>query len=139
MVNLFRCHAKPLIWRNRTLVQAQPLSLAFWGLRFESSEWKKLFKMALAAPTIDPARPPELYCETNTSTQVTLVFDLRDANTPEPQLFPFGFETSRKLALLVLAFEGEIDKLLADHRGYITHSVSLFPDMILHGLRELID
>ena len=109
--------------------------MVLWGLLFESSDWEKLLKIALAAPTVDRAHPPELYCETNSSTQITLRFDLRNTTTPEPKLFPLGFETSRKLALLVLAFEGEIDKLLADHRGYITHSVSLFPDKLIHVLR----
>lgn len=39
------------------------------------------------------------------------------------EIIPFGEYRIRKLALLLLAFEGEFDKLLANHAGYITQSV----------------
>ena len=35
----------------------------------------------------------------------------------------FGFTSLKSLAMLIVAFEGEIDKLLPDHRGYVTQSV----------------
>lgn len=107
------------------LVEAEPLFLAFSGLRFDDAGWREFFKSALAGPTLEAANPPDLYCETNTSTEVTINFDMRikrPVNDP-PDIFDSGLTVSKNLAMLVLAFEGEIDKLLPDHRGYVTQSV----------------
>lgn len=106
-------------------VEAEPLFLAVNGLRFDDATWRKTFKSALAGSTRNPANPPDLYCETNTSTEVSINFDMRIKRPGKglPQVFDFGFTVSKNLAMLVLAFEGEIDKLLPDHRGYVTQSV----------------
>ncbi len=40
---------------------------------------------------------------------------------------PFDDHLIKKLALLLVAFESEIDKVLPDHAAYVTHSVRLFP------------
>lgn len=106
-------------------VEAEPLFLAFNGLRFDDVKWRETFKSALAGPTHDAANSPELYCETNTSTEVTINFDMRIKRPGKGHhdIFDFGLTASKNLAMLVLAFEGEIDKLLPDHRGYVTQSV----------------
>lgn len=106
-------------------VEAAPLFLAFNGLRLDDAMWRGHFKSALAGPTLDAANPPELYCETNTSTEITINFNLRMKRPAKgnPDILDFGFTSLKSLAMLVLAFEGEIDKLLPDHRGYVTQSV----------------
>lgn len=81
-------------------VEAEPLFLAFTGLRFDDAKWRETFKSALAGPILDAAN-----------------------RIDRPGKFGFGLTVSKNLAMLVLAFEGEIDKLLPDHRGYVTQSV----------------
>jgi hypothetical protein len=79
-------------------------------------------------------KPPELYCETNTSTHVVLRFQLTTTKknpsgnhgSAEGKIIPFDDHLIKKLALLLVAFESEIDKVLPDHAGYVTHSVRLF-------------
>lgn len=106
-------------------VEAEPLFLAVNGLRFLDPTWRKTFKSALASPSLDAANPPELYCETNMSTEVTVNFDrhIKQPAKGSPDIFDFGLTVSKNLAILVLAFEEEIDKLLPDHRGYVTQSI----------------
>lgn len=106
-------------------VEAEPLFLAFDGLRFDDARWRETFRSALAGPTLNTADPPALYCETNTSTEVIISFDMRvkRPGKARPEMRDFGLTVSKNLAMLVLAFEGEIDKLLPDHRGYVTQSV----------------
>ncbi|MCJ1260998.1 hypothetical protein MMC22_000862 [Lobaria immixta] len=60
------------------------------------------------------------------STEVTVNFDRRinQRGKDRPGKFGFGLTVSKNLAMLVLVFEGEIDKLLPDHRGYVTQSAS---------------
>lgn len=108
-------------------VEAEPLFLAFNELRFDDAGWRDIFKSALTGPTLDAdaINPPDLYCETNTSTEVTVNFDMRIKRpvNDHPNIFDSSLTVSKNLAMLVLAFEGEIDKLLPDHRGYVTQSV----------------
>jgi len=60
----------------------------------------------------------DLYCELNTSTH----FHVEIGNAAGDG--GFDLETVKRLAILVLCFEKEIDKMLADHMGYIYESVS---------------
>lgn len=74
--------------------------------------------------------PPELYCETNTSTQLLLRFEvtrdqyLGDREGMVEETVPLSTYQVKRLALVLLAFESEIDQLLPDHAGYVTESVS---------------
>lgn len=84
---------------------------------------------------IDDAKPEakepiEMYCETNDSTHVRISYYFRRVGPDGellafPNTLPFGFPVMRRLAAILLAFEKEIDKLLADNVGYVTHHVRL--------------
>ena len=77
----------------------------------------------------DPYEGADLYCELNPSTH----FHVAIGNVAGDG----GFELStvQRLAILVLAFEKMIDKMLADHMGYITESVS----MIGYAVSQYLD
>lgn len=60
---------------------------------------------------------PLLYCETNSTTQLMVRVNLDQGRRRRT------LEKIKKLAMLVLAFEEEIDKMLADHVGYINENV----------------
>lgn len=66
----------------------------------------------------DPYEEADLYCELNPSTH----FHVEVGNIAGDGRFELP--TVQRLAILVLAFEKLIDKMLADHMGYITESVS---------------
>ena len=72
----------------------------------------------LLRPVSNPDDEADIYCELNTSTH----FHVQIGNVAGDG----GFElpTVQRLAILVLAFEKMIDKMLADHMGYICESVS---------------
>lgn len=62
---------------------------------------------------------PHLYCETNSTTHLRIYVRLDNYGRRRRTL-----ETVKKLAMLVLAFEELIDKMLADHVGYTSEDVS---------------
>jgi hypothetical protein len=66
----------------------------------------------------DPFEEADLYCELNPSTHFHVQVGNIGGNGH------FKLPTIQRLAILVLAFEKLIDKMLADHMGYITESVS---------------
>jgi len=66
----------------------------------------------------DPYEEADLYCELNPSTH----FHVQVGNIAGNGRF--ALQTVQRVAILVLAFEKLIDKMLADHMGYITESVS---------------
>lgn len=66
----------------------------------------------------DPFEEADLYCELNPSTHFHVQIGNIGGNGH------FKLPTIQRLAILVLAFEKLIDKMLADHMGYITESVS---------------
>lgn len=63
-----------------------------------------------------------LYCETNSTTHLRICVNLDNHGRRRRTL-----ETVKKLAMLVLAFEEVIDKMLADHVGYTNEDVSTTP------------
>lgn len=120
--------------------QTEPLKAILRGFEFENKAWSDVLGVVFAAK-LASTKLPELYCETNTSTQVLLRFGLRvpkqaipppNGNKESAQRLLFDTQIIRKLALLLLAFEGEIDKLLANHTGYITQSVCSPPFLAIH-------
>ncbi|MCJ1470957.1 hypothetical protein MMC07_009605 [Pseudocyphellaria aurata] len=119
--------------------EAEPLFLAFDALRFDDAAWRETFKSAFAGSTPSPANPPTIYCETNTSTEVIIGFDMRIKRSGKArhEMRDFGLTVSKNLAMLVLAFEGEIDKLLPDHRGYVTQSASALSNAYNSTLKTL--
>ena len=88
--------------------------------------WGPFLQDSFSTDVAKSTGQPEMYCETNSSTHLLVKFELNvinpTASTPTPAVLPDAI-VIKKLALLLVAFEGEIDKLLADHAGYITHSV----------------
>ena len=66
----------------------------------------------------DPYEEADLYCELNPSTH----FRVEIGNVAGDGRFELP--TVQRFAILILAFEKLIDKMLADHMGYITESVS---------------
>ena len=74
-------------------------------------------RRVLETPSEDAA---VLYCETNSTTHLTVRIRV-DQGRWMHQIEPL--EKVKKLAMLVLAFEPEIDKMLADHVGYINEDV----------------
>ena len=63
-------------------VEAEPLFLAFDGLRLDDAMWREHFTSALAGPTLHAAHPPELYCETNASTEIIINL-VKASRTPQ--------------------------------------------------------
>ncbi len=112
--------------------QADPLKIILPGFQFESMSWINDLRMSFSEKR-SLTKPPELYCETNSSTHVVLRFRLMTTTknpdnhgSEEGRIIPFDDHLIKKLALLLVAFESEIDKLLPAHAGYVTHSVRLF-------------
>lgn len=104
---------------NSSTDEAQPikiisppyLGLAHWG-EFETDIQTLL---GTASEEEDDA---DLYCELNASTH----FHVEIGNATDEG--GFDLDTVKRLAILVLGFEKEIDKMLGDHMGYIYESVS---------------
>lgn len=57
------------------------------------------------------------YCETNHTSKLKVCVNIDEGRRPRP------LEKVKYVAMLVLAFEEEIDKMLADHVGYINEDV----------------
>ena len=111
-----------------SLVEARPVILwARYDLRDKKWEdqdsnvknrsWELDMRGVLETPSEDAA---VLYCETNSTTHLTVRVRV-DQGRWIHQIGPL--EKVKKLAMLVLAFEAEIDKMLADHVGYINEDV----------------
>ncbi len=75
----------------------------------------------LLKPVTDPNIEADLYCELNSSTH----FHVEIGNAAGSG--QFDLKTIQNLAVLVLNFESEIDKMLDDHMGYITENVCAPP------------
>ncbi|KAI9875244.1 MAG: hypothetical protein M1830_008713 [Pleopsidium flavum] len=73
----------------------------------------------------------DLYCELNSSTH----FHVEIGNTADDG--GFDLATVKRLAILVLCFEKEIDKILADHMGYIYESLWAGSQRLNPAFRDL--
>lgn len=73
---------------------------------------------ALLGKKTGPPERGDLYCEFNESAH----FRVRIGNSAGEG--GFTLDTVKRFAVLVLCFEKEFDKMLADHMGYISENVS---------------
>ncbi|KAI9715843.1 MAG: hypothetical protein M1812_005663 [Candelaria pacifica] len=95
--------------------EAQPMELISPPYQVRLPYWEQDFK-SLLSTAIDPRQNPDLYCELNTSAHL----HVHIGNGTSGEGFPF--HTVRNLAMLVIVFESEIDKMLADHMGFSTET-----------------
>ena len=104
---------------KNALDETQPLRLEFYQFKTRMPGWKSALNAAFRTVEYKGLHLPPLYCETNSSTplKIAVYYDegIMDAETYS------SFEASacRKLAMLVLAFESQIDLLFAAHVGTI--------------------
>ncbi|KAI9808588.1 MAG: hypothetical protein M1825_003737 [Sarcosagium campestre] len=95
--------------------ESQPIQIVSPLFPQSSQVRESLLKLIFNADTINPSIDHEILLEVNASCN----FSVQIGRTGED----YDFRTIRNLSMLVLVFEGEIDKILGDHTGYMTESV----------------
>ncbi|KAI9819255.1 MAG: hypothetical protein M1827_007411 [Pycnora praestabilis] len=96
--------------------EAQPMELVSPPYFIRSPYWEHDLNAILTTAVNTPVQHmhAEMYCELNSSTHL----HIHIGNGTTGQGFPV--ESVRNLAMLVIVFEEEIDKMLADHMGFVS-------------------
>ncbi|KAI9793596.1 MAG: hypothetical protein M1833_000741 [Piccolia ochrophora] len=87
------------------------ISPIYW---LHGSHWRDHFRAIFSPNKRGATRDPEMYLEVNTSAHLHVHVGLADRG--------LSFRTIRNLAILVIIFEKEVDKVLADHMGYVNET-----------------